>query len=335
MLVYRNRREDILLDECRTLIIPANCRGVMGRGLSYRTARMYEDDYRAYQKACHENALRPGGIFVYENQKKRIVHLAVQEDWRDRPGLSSFSLALSSFHKAFPIEDCAVASDMCYSGPAWKDVNRILQYTFREDERNCFVYPPLLDAQGMSRLKITGEGLCLLRYKTMLKKFSSVRLQMMCFFVNVYLKKDHYLFLKGKDGPVSLMVKREAQRIRSDMQAFHVHDASTAEELFERVLCSRDTDRLMHMCETAGKKAAAFVNGIEEDLVLAGCGLAMYLLKQGCSSDFSGMVLKMRGWSADSPFALCESRVYKRIFEELKRAHLIETDMFGYIQLAK
>ena len=91
----------------------------------------------------------------------------------------------------------------------------------------------------------------------------------------------------------------------------------------------------MSMNEKAGGKAAAFVNGIEDDLVLAGCGMVLYLLKHGYSADTSGMILKMRGWSDDSPFALCENRVYQMMFDALKRARLIETDMFGQIRLTK
>ncbi|MEE8792034.1 MAG: hypothetical protein SOI52_02190 [Erysipelotrichaceae bacterium] len=335
MLDYRNRREDILQDESHTLVIPVNCQGVMGKGLSYRIAMQNEDDFIAYQRACADHVLKPGGMFVYESEERRIVHLAVQDDWRDRARLSDVSSALEAFRKAYPHDSCAIAGDMCYSSLLWKDVNRVLQYCFGKEERICTVYPPLKDDKGMSRLKITAEGLCLLQDKMMLKKFNGVRLQMMCFFMNVYLGREHYPFIRGSDGPVSLLVKREAERVKYDMNSFHIRDAAQAVDLFYRVLCSKDTDRLMSMNEKAGGKAAVFVNGIEDDLVLAGCGMVLYLLKHGYSADTSGMILKMRGWSDDSPFALCENRVYQMMFDALKRARLIETDMFGQIRLTR
>ena len=121
MLAYRNRREDILQDKSHTLVIPVNCQGVMGKGLSYRIAMQNEDDFSAYKRACADHVLKPGGMFVYETDRRRIVHLAVQDDWRDRAKLSYVSSSLETFRKAYPHEPCAIAGDMCYSSLLWKD----------------------------------------------------------------------------------------------------------------------------------------------------------------------------------------------------------------------
>jgi hypothetical protein len=224
---------------------------------------------------------------------------------------------------------------MCYQGLLWKDVRHIIQYSCRERREEITLYPPLIDDRGNSRLTVTGEGLTLIRHKIALNRFNTVRLQMACFMTNVFLGREHYPFSKGSEGPVSLMVRREAERVRRDMTSFHLHQSELAYDLFNRCICTKDTEHLLQTSKEPAAQGCRIVNEIEDDLVLYACGGLLYLLMHGTEADETGLVLKVRSWSDRSPFALCEPGIYQKAFQILRKEHLIETDMFGTIRYQK
>lgn len=336
MIRYARRDEDILQSSCDTIVIPVNCRGVMGKGIAYRTALMYPEDLKVFM----DEKMTPGMIFINRMKERTIVHIAVQDDWRDRARYSYVQAGMHAFEKSYdPVEMhvTGIAPLGVYQGLLWKDVRMIVQKALKEvaQDHDFVIYPPLVDDEGSSRISVTAEGLLLLEDKFLLTKFNHMRLQTQCYMSNVFLGREHYAFVRSGQGPVCLRVLREAKRLHHDMAAFHISTAHQAYQLFDGILCTRDSDRMISYMKEPMAKAADFVNGIEDDLSAYGCTAILEELKNGFHGDETGMILKIRSRYPDSPFALCETGVYKNMFFHLFKAHLLETDMFGTLQRVK
>jgi O-acetyl-ADP-ribose deacetylase (regulator of RNase III) len=62
------------------MVCPVNCVGVMGAGIARTFKVRYPDMFRAYLEACIIGELKPGKLFVWNDQ---IICLPTKDHWRD------------------------------------------------------------------------------------------------------------------------------------------------------------------------------------------------------------------------------------------------------------
>ena len=63
------KKGDIFQEDVEALVNSVNCVGVMGRGIALQFKNLFPQNFKAYEKACDRNEVRPGRMFVYESVK--------------------------------------------------------------------------------------------------------------------------------------------------------------------------------------------------------------------------------------------------------------------------
>ena len=91
MIEYRTG--DILQAEAEALVNTVNCVGVMGRGIALQFKNAYPDNFKAYARACRNEEVRPGRMFVYETGKllhpRWIINFPTKRHWRDKSRMAA------------------------------------------------------------------------------------------------------------------------------------------------------------------------------------------------------------------------------------------------------
>ncbi|MFZ5447568.1 MAG: macro domain-containing protein, partial [Thermodesulfobacteriota bacterium] len=54
---------NILKSNAEALVNTVNCVGVMGKGIALQFKKAFPDNYKAYEKACKGNKVKPGKMF--------------------------------------------------------------------------------------------------------------------------------------------------------------------------------------------------------------------------------------------------------------------------------
>ncbi|MBP7461590.1 MAG: macro domain-containing protein [Candidatus Delongbacteria bacterium] len=84
MIVYKIG--DLLSEDVEALVNTVNCVGIMGRGIALQFKKHFPDNYKVYEKACKQEDVVPGKMFVYETgnltNPKYIVNFPTKRHWR-------------------------------------------------------------------------------------------------------------------------------------------------------------------------------------------------------------------------------------------------------------
>lgn len=98
MIVYKHG--DILKEDAEALINTVNCMGVMGRGIALQFKNAYPGNFKAYQKACKNNELQPGRMFVFETgsltNPRYIINFPTKRHWRGKSRIEDIEIGLKA-----------------------------------------------------------------------------------------------------------------------------------------------------------------------------------------------------------------------------------------------
>ena len=79
-------RGDILKADAEAVVNTVNCVGVMGRGIAAQFKKKFEENFKAYKKACDAGYLRPGVMLVYDSNKflnpRYVINFPTKDHWR-------------------------------------------------------------------------------------------------------------------------------------------------------------------------------------------------------------------------------------------------------------
>ena len=77
---------NILESKAMALVNTVNLVGVMGKGIALQFKKQFPENFKLYQKACKENAIGIGRLFVTKEQTvfgvKTIINFPTKTDWR-------------------------------------------------------------------------------------------------------------------------------------------------------------------------------------------------------------------------------------------------------------
>lgn len=89
---------DILRDESEAIVNTVNCVGVMGRGIALQFRNAYPENYKAYEKACQQEEVQPGRMFVYETGEltgpRYIINFPTKRHWRGKSRMEDIDSGL-------------------------------------------------------------------------------------------------------------------------------------------------------------------------------------------------------------------------------------------------
>jgi len=98
MIEYKHG--DILLEDAEAIINTVNCEGVMGRGIALQFKNSYPENFKAYAKACKNNEVQPGRMFVFETGQLTnphyIINFPTKRHWRGNSRMEDIETGLKA-----------------------------------------------------------------------------------------------------------------------------------------------------------------------------------------------------------------------------------------------
>ena len=77
---------NLLKSDAEALVNTVNCAGYMGKGIALQFKKTFPENYEAYHKACKQNQVVPGQMFVFEYDDmlnhKTIINFPTKRHWR-------------------------------------------------------------------------------------------------------------------------------------------------------------------------------------------------------------------------------------------------------------
>ena len=62
------KHNDLLKQQADAIINTVNCVGIMGKGIAFQFKKAFPENYKAYAKACKNNEVKIGKMFVYQTE---------------------------------------------------------------------------------------------------------------------------------------------------------------------------------------------------------------------------------------------------------------------------
>lgn len=88
---------NIFTSKADVLVNPVNCVGVMGAGLALEFRLRYPDMFIKYANICKKEQLRPGKLWIFNGNDKRILNFPTKIDWKAKTKKEFLVKGLSKF----------------------------------------------------------------------------------------------------------------------------------------------------------------------------------------------------------------------------------------------
>lgn len=129
------RSGDLFKTDCEAIVNTVNCVGVMGKGIALQFKKAYPDNFKAYEKACRENNIEPGKMFVFSTGQlfgpKYIINFPTKRHWREPSKISYIKDGLDDLKrvlKEYRIASVAMPPLGCGNGGLdWHEVENIIK----------------------------------------------------------------------------------------------------------------------------------------------------------------------------------------------------------------
>lgn len=149
--MIRFRRGNLLHANTDALVNTVNTVGIMGKGIALAFKEAFPENYEAYRRACDQDQVRIGEIFVYESSRlwgpKWILNFPTKRHWKDPSRLEWIESGLASLRRVIQqrkIRSIAIPPLGCGNGGlAWTDVRGLIQRRLENlDDVEIIVYEP-------------------------------------------------------------------------------------------------------------------------------------------------------------------------------------------------
>lgn len=145
-------RGDILKVDAEALVNTVNCVGVMGRGIAAQFKKKFEDNFKAYKRMCNARELRPGTMFVFDNETlinpRYIINFPTKDHWRAKSKIEDIESGLEALAvevKKRSIKSIAIPPLGCgLGGLNWSEVRPRIEEVFAKLENvQVYLYEPV------------------------------------------------------------------------------------------------------------------------------------------------------------------------------------------------
>ena len=138
---------NILFATARAIVIPVNCKGVMGKGLASQYKYVFPDGFKTYLKYCNEGKMKIGKVRIH-NSKPRSLFFPTKDHWKDDSKLEYIEEGLKYMANDVNLrglQSIAVPMLGCGLGNLdWRDVHPLIVEHIGNQPWNLIIYgePP-------------------------------------------------------------------------------------------------------------------------------------------------------------------------------------------------
>ena len=131
---------NLLRADADALVNTVNCIGYMGKGIALQFKQAFPENFKAYEKVCRAQALRPGRMFVFKTgllqNPRYIINFPTKRHWKGNSKIEDIRaglVALIQEVKQLGIRSIAVPPLGCgLGGLNWSEVQPMIEATFAE-----------------------------------------------------------------------------------------------------------------------------------------------------------------------------------------------------------
>jgi len=165
---------NILDSDAQALVNTVNTMGIMGKGIALQFKKAYPNNYSAYEKACQNNEIKIGKMFVTEDSntasgERIIINFPTKTNWRKPSEYTYIEEGLEDLIKV--IEEKKIKSIAIpplgagNGGLKWEKVKKIIEQKLLHLGLDVYVYEPTAQIQEhmkKERVKLTDARALLL-----------------------------------------------------------------------------------------------------------------------------------------------------------------------------
>lgn len=129
---------NIIKTDAEALVNTVNCVGIMGKGIALQFKQAFPENFKAYEKACRDNEVMPGKMFIFETgtliNPKFIVNFPTKRHWKGKSKIEDIQSGLTSLVEEVQkrgIQSIAVPPLGCGNGGLdWEVVRSLILSAF-------------------------------------------------------------------------------------------------------------------------------------------------------------------------------------------------------------
>lgn len=143
---------NILKADAEALVNTVNCIGHMGKGIALQFKKAFPDNFKAYERACRAEEVRPGKMFVFETgsilNPKYIINFPTKRHWRGKSRIEDIESGLKALIedvRRLSISTIGIPPLGCgLGGLRWSIVRPMIEKAFSSvPETTVLLYEPL------------------------------------------------------------------------------------------------------------------------------------------------------------------------------------------------
>ena len=151
ILMLEYKTGNILAENVEALVNTVNCVGVMGRGVALMFKKAFPDNFEAYAHACRRKEVRPGQMFVVEQDRlvgpRYIVNFPTKRHWRGKSRMEDIESGLLDLRRVIRekgIRSIAIPPlGSGLGGLAWSDVRPQIEEALHDlDDVRVVIFEP-------------------------------------------------------------------------------------------------------------------------------------------------------------------------------------------------
>ena len=330
---------DLFQSEAQALVNTVNCEGFMGKGLALGFKDKFPENHNAYVDACRCGLVRPGKVFIYDENGKIIVNFPTKDKWREKSRIEDIKAGLDDLCvqiRSRTIKSIALPPLGCGNGGLiWPDVKDVIEEKLDAVAQgvDVTVFAPIGDHSSNTYVRYEESikknvNLVLIDIMLGVQKQSGVRIQKAAYFAESFSKKKAFAFQLTKDGPFDQTVRINKNAI---MQYQKRHSMSTAEvrDMLKSTQKSKAADEMQAAFAGPVERACAFVNSIENEGELDFLAVVFHQIDKGAPIAEEDILRSINDWAMANAKRFEGDRILGGI-NQLFEAGMIERNLYGY-----
>lgn len=319
------KQGDLLKEEVDAIINTVNCVGVMGKGIALQFKQKWPENFKAYVKACKENEVHTGRMFVHNLGKLAgkpyfIINFPTKDHWRSPSKIEFIDSGLRDLVRVIrenDIRSIAMPPLGCGNGGLdWADVKPLIERWMGEVPNvDVHLFEPVGAPIASSmvvrteRPKMTAARSVFVKlmsaYREVGYELSKIEVQKLGYFAHVANVLPRLDYAKNRYGPYSHPLTKVLEVMNGHfITGFGDNDQSEAQIVVVDSAVSEADEFLLsdEASIEALKRIEALIEGFETPLGMELLSTVHWAAKHDARSlEVADVVSAVHNWLPDEP----------------------------------